>query len=249
LVDIDASVRAIERALLKGDARVAIVAQAVAPDRRTEELTDVRFDHVLGMFETPYDRSNKSEARTYNLRLAASKLDGTVLLPGEVFDFNRVVGPRDEANGYKVAPVIAEGELVDGIGGGTCQISGTLHGAAYFAGLEVVVRYAHTRPSSYIKLGLDATVVYPKINFRFRNPFDHPVVLHELVANGVVRAEILGPKVERTVTMIRRIEAATPYEQAQRNEPRHRLHARTAPYQSPTPFTSWNVDSASSRSP
>jgi vancomycin resistance protein YoaR len=219
-VDIDASVRAIERALSKGEVQTEIVSQAVAPDRRTEDLNDVRFDHILGMFETPYDRAARSEARTYNLRLAASRLDGTVLLPGEVFDFNRVVGPRDEANGYRVAPVIAEGELVDGIGGGTCQISGTLHGAAYFAGLEIVERYPHTRPSSYIKLGLDATVVYPKINFRFKNPFDHAVVLHEIVANGVVRAEVLGPKVERTVTMIRRVEAATSYDQVERNEPR-----------------------------
>ena len=92
-------------------------------------------------------------------------------MPGEIFDFNEVVGPRDEANGYKVAPVIAEGELVDGIGGGTCQISGTLHGAAFFAGLEIVERYPHTRPSSYIKMGLDATVVYPTINFRMKNRF------------------------------------------------------------------------------
>jgi vancomycin resistance protein YoaR len=220
LVDIDESVLGIERALAKGAVQTDIAVTLVAPERRTEELRDVRFDHVLGMFETPYDRSDKAQARTYNLRLAASRLDGTVLLPGEVFDFNRVVGPRDEANGYRVAPVIAEGELVDGIGGGTCQISGTLHGAAFFAGLEIVERYPHTRPSSYIKLGLDATVVYPRINFRFRNPFETPVVLHQTVANGVVRAEVLGPEVERTVTMIRRIDAATPYEQVERDEPR-----------------------------
>jgi len=171
---------------------------------------------VLGYFETNYDRSEKVQARSYNLRLAASKLDGTVLLPGEVFDFNDVVGPRDEANGYKVAKVIAEGELVDGIGGGTCQISGTLHGAAFFAGLAIVERYPHTRPSSYIKMGLDATVVYPTINFRLKNPFSFPVVLHETVKNGLVRAEILGPKRTHTVTLIRRIDAAIPYEEVER---------------------------------
>jgi hypothetical protein len=115
-----------------------------------------------------------------------------------------------------VAKVIAEGELVDGIGGGTCQISGTLHGAAFFAGLEIVERYPHTRPSSYIKMGLDATVVYPTINFRIKNPFPFPVVLHETVKNGVVRAEILGPKRSRTVTLIRRIMDAIPYEEVER---------------------------------
>jgi hypothetical protein len=171
---------------------------------------------VLGYFETNYDRSERVQARSYNLRLAASKLDGTVLLPGEVFDFNDVVGARDEANGYKVAKVIAEGELVDGIGGGTCQISGTLHGAAFFAGLSIVERYPHTRPSSYIKMGLDATVVYPTINFRLKNPFSFPIVLHETVKNGVVRAEILGPKRTRTVTLIRHIDSAIPYEEVER---------------------------------
>jgi hypothetical protein len=175
---------------------------------------------VLGEFETHYDRSEKARDRTYNLRLAASKLDGHVLLPGETFEFNEAVGPRDEANGYKVATVIAEGELVDGIGGGTCQISGTLHGAVFFSGLEIVYRTPHTRPSAYIKMGLDATVVYPTIDFKFRNPFDFPVVLHETVKNGIVRAEVLGPAKSRTVTLIRRITAVQPYEELERPDDR-----------------------------
>jgi vancomycin resistance protein YoaR len=215
-LDVDATLAAIEAALEKGERRARVVFLEQKPRRVAAELGDVAFDEVLGYFETRYDRSQRYEARTFNLRLAASKLDGTVLLPGETFDFNAVVGPRDEANGYKVARVIAEGELVDGIGGGTCQISGTLHGAAFFAGLDIVERYPHTRPSSYIKLGLDATVVYPTINFRIRNPFAFPIVLHETVKNGVVRAEILGPKRTRTVTMIRRIVDAIPYEEVER---------------------------------
>jgi VanW like protein/G5 domain len=186
------------------------------PKRVAAQLGAVAFDDILGYFETRYDRSARFQARSYNLRLAASKLDGQVLLPGEVFDFNETVGPRDETNGYKVAKVIAEGELVDGIGGGTCQISGTLHGAAFFAGLDIVERYPHTRPSGYIKMGMDATVVYPTINFRIRNSFPFPIVLHESVKNGVVRAEILGQKRTRTVTLIRRIDSALPYEEVER---------------------------------
>lgn len=215
-LDVDATLAAIEAALEHGERRARVVFVEQRPRRVAAELANVAFDEVLGYFETRYDRSQRYEARTFNLRLAASKLDGTVLMPGEIFDFNAVVGPRDEANGYKVARVIAEGELVDGIGGGTCQISGTLHGAAFFAGLEIVERYPHTRPSSYIKLGLDATVVYPTINFRIRNPFDFPVVLHQTVKNGIVRAEILGPKRTRTVTLIRRVLEAVPYEEIER---------------------------------
>lgn len=220
LVDVDASLRALSQALERGDTRVALVFETVAPARRTEQLAGVAFDHVLASFETPYDRADRAQARTFNLRLAASRLDGSVLLPGEVFDFNRVVGPRDEANGYKVAPVIAEGELVDGIGGGTCQISGTLHGAAFLAGLDIVERSPHSRPSSYIKLGLDATVVYPTINYRFSNTYPFPVVLHQIVKDGKVRAEILGPESGQTVTLIRRIREALPYDQVERDEPR-----------------------------
>jgi vancomycin resistance protein YoaR len=216
LLDLDASLAAIEAALGRGEREAKLVFLERKPRRVAAELGNVRLDEVLGFFETSYDRSDKVAARSYNLRLAASKLDGTVLLPGEVFDFNEVVGPRDEANGYKVAPVIAEGELVDGIGGGTCQISGTLHGAAFFAGLEIVERYPHTRPSSYIKMGLDATVVYPTINFRLKNPFSFPIVLHQTVKNGIVRAEILGPKRTHTVTLIRRIDSAIPYEEVER---------------------------------
>lgn len=216
LLDVDTSLLAIEAALRRGASSAKLAFRELEPKRVARELGNIEFAHVLGFFETRYDRSEKKEARTYNLRLAASKLDGTVLLPGEVFDFNAIVGPRDEANGYKVAPVIAQGELVDGIGGGTCQISGTLHGAAFFAGLEITERYPHTRPSPYIKLGLDATVVYPTINFRVKNPYPFPVVLHETVKNGVVRAEVLGPPSARTVTLVRRVLDVLPYEEVER---------------------------------
>lgn len=216
LLDIDATIRSIEDALGRGEASVELVFEKQRPARVATELGNVEMSRVLGFFETRYSRSRRYEARTFNLRLAASKLDGYVLLPGETFDFNGVVGPRDEANGYKVAPVIAEGELVDGIGGGTCQISGTLHGAAFFAGLDIVERYPHTRPSSYIKMGLDATVVYPTINFRIANPFDFPIVLHQSVKAGIVRAEILGPKKDEIVTLIRRIDEAIAYEELER---------------------------------
>jgi hypothetical protein len=137
-------------------------------------------------------------------------------MPGEVFDFNETVGPRDEANGYRVATVIAQGELVDGIGGGTCQVSGTLHGAAFFAGLEVVERAPHTRPSTYIKLGLDAAVAYPTLNLKLRNNFDFPVVLHETVKNGKVRSEVLGPARSRTVTFFRRVDEIEPFTSEER---------------------------------
>ncbi|WP_437588215.1 VanW family protein [Sorangium sp. So ce1000] len=219
-LDVYGTLARIDAALRAGEDTAQASVETIAPKLAAEKLGNVKFDQVLGYFETRYATGGKSKERTYNLRLAASKLDGTVVMPGEIFDFNETVGPRDEAHGYRVAPVIAQGELVDGLGGGTCQISGTLHGAAFFAGLEIVERYPHSRPSYYIKLGLDATVVYPTINYRFRNPFDFPIVLHETVAGGVVRAEILGPSRKLTVTYFRRIDEVIPFEELERPTPK-----------------------------
>jgi vancomycin resistance protein YoaR len=219
-LDVDRTLAALQEALASGSTAVSVVFHEQHPARRAEQLAAVHFEHTLAYFETPYDRAERSRARTFNLRLAAQKLDGVVVFPGEVFDFNDVVGPRDEAHGYQVAPVIAEGEVVDGIGGGTCQISGTLHAAVFFAGLKIVERYPHTRPSSYIKLGLDAAVAYPTMNFRFQNDLPFPVVVHETVAGGTVRAEIRGPQVGPAVTLIRRVEKALPYDELERPDDR-----------------------------
>lgn len=216
-VDVYATLARLDDALLRGARDVEAVIETVPPARTAASIGDVEIDDVLGFFETKYTPDNKHAARTFNLRLAASKLDGHVVMPGETFDFNEVVGPRSEANGYKIAPVIAQGELVDGIGGGTCQVAGTLHGAAFFAGLDIVERKPHTRPSFYIKMGMDATVVYPTITLKIKNPFPYPIVMHETVQDGVVRAEILGPKRSRDVTFIRKINEVIPF--AERDAP------------------------------
>lgn len=217
-VDVYATAARLDAALVRGDASLEAVVDTVAPARTAAQIGDVAIDDVLGYFETKYNQDRKHADRTFNLRLAASKLDGKVVMPGETFDFNEVVGARSEANGYKPATVIAQGELVDGIGGGTCQIAGTLHGAAYFAGLPIVERRPHTRPSFYIKMGMDATVVYPTITLQLKNDFPHPIVLHETVDGGVVRAEILGPRRTRDVVFTRRIEEVVPFGETEKQD-------------------------------
>jgi vancomycin resistance protein YoaR len=219
-LDVYATLARLDDAFARGASEVEAAVEPLAPALTAARLGNPSFDEVLGYFETHYSTEKKSEARTFNLRLAATRLDGYVLLPGETFDFNKVVGPRNEASGYKVAPVIAQGELVDGLGGGTCQISGTLHAAAFFAGLEMVSRTPHSRPSAYIRMGLDAAVAYPTINFKFKNPFSYPVVIHESVKDGIVRAEILGPKRKHTVTFVRKIDEVLPYQEQERPDPR-----------------------------
>jgi vancomycin resistance protein YoaR len=88
--------------------------------------------------------------------------------------------------------VITAGEMVDGLAGGTCQISTTLFASAFFAGLTIVKQTPHSRPSVYAPLGLDATVVYPTTDLKLSNPYDFPVAIHYRVARGEALVEILG---------------------------------------------------------
>ncbi len=182
---------------------------------------------VLGSFGTPYKTDPSAADRTHNLSVGAASLDGVVLLPGETFSFNEAVGPRDAENGYRYAPGITAGELVDVLGGGICQVSSSLFGAAFFAGLELERSRPHSRPSSYVDMGLDSTVVYPTIDMRFKNTFDFPVVLHMTVQQGTVRAEILGPRRPFQVVFERELVEVTPFGTVYREDPSLRVGTET----------------------
>ncbi len=189
-IDVYASLDRIEAAAKSGSPTVELVGVPVpaATTKATIGIADI--SHVLGTFKTTFPVGDKD--RNFNLKLAASKLNGHVLQPGVEFSFNGVVGDRTEKEGYKIAHVITAGEMVDGLAGGTCQISTTLFGASFFAGLEVVKTSPHSRPSTYVTMGLDATVVYPTTDLIMKNPYDFPVVIHYRVARGEAVVEILG---------------------------------------------------------
>jgi vancomycin resistance protein YoaR len=103
-------------------------------------------------------------------------------------------------NGFAEAPEIYKGELRPGIGGGTCQVSGTLHAAAYLGGIDVVERANHSRPSGYIRMGLDATVVFPTVDLKLRNPYDFPIVIHAAIDKGTLAFELHGRRRPATVS-------------------------------------------------
>lgn len=190
IVDAYGSLAALEAAARSGADTVALRTVELPADVTVADLGIDDISHVLARFETRYGVNDR--IRNYNLQHAASKLNGYVLQPGEEFSFNEAVGPRTEKEGYKIAGVITAGEMVDGLAGGTCQISTTLHGAAFFAGLDIVRSLPHSRPSTYVQMGLDATVVYPHVDLKLRNSFDFPVVIHYRVAQGKAEVEILG---------------------------------------------------------
>jgi vancomycin resistance protein YoaR len=155
---------------------------------------------VVSRFETRFGYVGDQVGRAQNVRHAAEQMDGVVLMPGEVVSFNANVGARSLENGFAVAPEIFKGELRPGVGGGTCQVAGTLHAAAYLGGLDIVERSSHSRPSGYIRMGLDATVVYPTVDLKLKNPYEFPIVLHAVVGQGTLAFELEGARRPATVT-------------------------------------------------
>jgi len=220
------SLSAVALGLAEGVDRIELITQGkpTVDDPLAPVADRLNVSVVLGSFETPY-RIVGAGDRTHNLKLGAAALDGTVLMPGEVLSFNKTVGDRSAAAGYRYATGISAGQLVDVLGGGICQVSSTIFGAAFFGGLEVVSARPHSRPSSYVDMGLDSTVVFDSIDMKVKNTFDFPVVIHMTVSGGKVRAEFLGPRRPYQVTFERTLKDSLPYNTVWRDDAKLRSGA------------------------
>ena len=166
----------------------------VEPTVKVSDLNNELFRDVLATFSTKYDKYYTN--RVKNLELAGRKVNGTILYPGEEFSYNKVVGERTVANGFKEAHVFAGGKVVDGLGGGICQVSTTLYNTVLMSDLKVTERKAHMMHTGYNEPGKDATVVYGSIDFRFVNNRKTPIKISMEVKNGVVTSTIYGLKME-----------------------------------------------------
>ena len=164
-------------------------------EKTLNDLGTEAFPYKVSEFTTKYDASNKN--RSTNLSIAAEKINGLVLMPGDVFSFNKVVGKRTVEEGYRDAKIYADGGVVDGLAGGICQISSTLYNAVLLANLEVVERRNHTFTTSYLPAGKDATVVYGAIDFQFKNSRQYPIKLEASVKNGIAEFKIHGMEEEK----------------------------------------------------
>lgn len=162
------------------------------PSVTTNMIGTEAFPDLLSEFSTKYAASNKN--RTTNLILASKKINGTVLMPGETFSYNKVVGARTIAAGYKEAPIYVSGRVEDGIGGGICQITTTLYNAVLYANLDIVERSNHQFVPSYAGPSRDATVVYGAIDFKFKNNRDYPIKITCSVSGGIANFKIWGLK-------------------------------------------------------
>ena len=164
--------------------------QTLYPNVTTNMIGAEAFPDLLSTYSTKY--STRDTDRTTNLQLASSKINGTVLMPGETFSYNQVVGERTISAGYKEAPIYVSGEVVDGLGGGICQITSTLYNAVLYANLEIVERSNHQFVPSYVTASRDATVVYGSIDFKFKNNRNYPIKIQCSVSGGIAKFDIYG---------------------------------------------------------
>ncbi len=144
-------------------------------------------EYVIGSFSSEYVTS---EDRAINVELAAARINGMVLQPGEKFSFNHSVLPRTSLNGYVVGPSFVAGREVESIGGGICQVSSTLYVAMIKAILPSTERYTHSAPVDYVPAGLDATIAGNSKDLKFVNIYGEPIIISAVTENGKLTVEL-----------------------------------------------------------
>lgn len=189
---IDFDVEAAKTAITEEKEEYEIPLKITKPSKTVKDIGTEAFPDLISTFSTKYNAGNAD--RTTNLRLAANKINGTVLLPNEDFSYNAVVGERTINAGYKMAATYSNGAVVDGLGGGICQISSTLYDAVVMANLKITTRRNHQFVTSYVPAGKDATVVWGSQDFKFVNSRKYPVRITASVQGGVATVQVWGIK-------------------------------------------------------
>lgn len=194
-VDFAVTIEEAKKILKEEKEEYVIPLKITIPSKTVDTLGEEAFPDKIAEFTTRYDASNKN--RSINLALSSDKINGTIVLPGEKFSYNKIVGERTISKGYKEAAVYSNGKVVSGIGGGICQLSSTLYNAILFANLEITSRSNHMFLTSYVQAGRDATVSWGTIDFCFKNTRSYPIKIVSTVTNGIVRVQVYGLKEEK----------------------------------------------------
>ena len=156
-------------------------------DKQTISIDDLKsVNSKISTYSTTYSPSG---GRGSNVENAANKLDNMVLMPGDEFSYENAVGPVIQSNGYTYAPVISGGKLIQGIGGGVCQVSSTLYNTMLNSGILPTERRNHSKPVSYVPRGLDATLASGSIDYKFINTLEYPIVINTSCSNGNLTIE------------------------------------------------------------
>jgi len=184
LTDTESGVRLVKAALDETPPKITVA--SLKADGLNRKLIE---------FTTSFATSG--EGRSHNVAAAAMALNDTLLMPGEVFEYGKIVAKAEKEYGYMEAPVILKGKLTPGIGGGICQVSSTLYNAALLTGLEIVERRNHSLPVSYLPRGLDATFADGFVNFKFRNTTGKQLLIRTTVEDKTITVKLFGTMDER----------------------------------------------------
>lgn len=166
------------------------------PDVTTDVLDSYMPIEMISTYSTQYQAATD---RGFNIELAGGYFKGLVVYPGVTISFNEITGPRTQDQGYRKAPVLIDGRLVDDWGGGICQVSSTLYVALLKAGFEVVERHNHGIPVAYIPMGLDATIAYDLLDLKMKNCTGVPVIIDIGAHWGELIAKVYGRKVDVSI--------------------------------------------------
>lgn len=206
-LDVESTKRAIHGAIARGAKRLQVKTLVTQPPRAFKRFAPAQAGANVLMMRQETDYRSGNKGRANNIELAAHKLNGAVLMPGAALSFNQLVGKRDLSRGFAPALELINGEVALGVGGGVCQVAGTLHAAAFFAGLKVEEFRPHSRLNqfAYLRPGLDTMVAWPDHvkdlretkDLRIRNPYPFPIMVRtSLLARSagtkVVRVELYG---------------------------------------------------------
>lgn len=210
-LDFAISIDEAKNLIVNYEEEYSIPLKTLYPNVTTNQIGNEAFPNQLSKFSTSFSSSGSS--RSTNISLAAQKLDGVVIMPGETFSYNQTVGQRTKAAGFKEATAYSNGQVVQEVGGGICQVSSTLYNAVLYANLEIVERSNHGFKPSYVKPGLDATVSWGGPDFKFKNNRNYPVRIKTDTSGKVLRIYIYGLKTDNdyTVTLDAQYVSNVPY--------------------------------------
>lgn len=182
-LNLDKTIKRIENGIRNkpGTYIIKAISDRSVPDVKKKLLLGIKKKNVVSHYSTYYGNSDKN--RKKNIKTAVNKINGTVLLPGEEFSFNRITGVRSKENGYVKSGTYIDGKMTREYGGGTSQVATTLYNTILKCGIVPKERYEHTIPVGYVPKGQDATVVYGYKDLVFKNTTDTPIVI-EGIADG-----------------------------------------------------------------
>lgn len=216
-LDVSRTVSDITRViLLKGRGYVRVSTHPVFPRVTTADLRQKGITSLMAKYTTLFNPYNKP--RVANIKLAAVQLDNVEIAPGETFSFNETVGPRTRQRGFQEALIIVDNEFRSGVGGGVCQVSSTLYNAVLRANLPVAERQRHSLLVTYVPLGLDATVSYGHIDFKFINNTDSHIMIKTGVAGDRLTIKLFGSPRPVRVELKSVVERIIPYETVVRED-------------------------------